>query len=62
MLTSRISNQIQALDRRLDGVELNIATSYVSKQDFQVIMAKMEGQLNRIEEKVDRLSENRTQR
>ena len=57
VLTARIQSQIKELDKRVDGVELCVATSYVSKQDLQVILERMENHLNRIEEKMDRLVE-----
>ena len=57
VLTSRIQNKIDALDKRVDGIELSVASNYVSKQDLQVIIEKMEGHLFRIEEKMDRFIE-----
>ena len=55
ILTSRIHTNIKELDRRVDGVELRIAESYVSKDTFNVIIGRFEAQLSRMEEKIDRL-------
>ena len=55
VLTSRINGQIAALDRRLDEAELRIATTYLSKSDFQIVVSKLETSMNRVEEKVDRI-------
>ena len=57
VLSNRISNQMHILERRIDAVELRIAESYVSKQDFQLSVTKMESHLTRIEEKMDKLIE-----
>jgi len=53
VLFTRIHNRIHDLDRRVDGVELRMAESYVSKQDFNNAVIRMEGHLIRIEEKLD---------
>ena len=53
VLFNRIHNRIHYLDRRLDGVELRMAESYVSKQDFNNAVSRMEDHLIRIEEKLD---------
>ena len=57
VLTSKIQGKIDALDKRVDCVELTLAAKYVSKQDLQFIVDKMENHLNRIEEKMDRFIE-----
>ena len=54
-LFSRIYNRMHDLDRRIDRVELRVAEAYVSKQDFNTALSKMEGHLIRIEEKMDAL-------
>ena len=59
VLTSRFQGKIEALDKRMDGIELTVATRYVSKEDLQIILEKMENHLNRIEEKMDRFMERR---
>ena len=41
----------------VDAVELRVAESYVSKGDFNHALMKMEGHMQRIEEKLDKLVE-----
>ena len=57
VLTSKIQGKIDALDNRIDDLSLTVATKYVSKQDLQVSLEKMESHLLRIEEKMDRMIE-----
>ena len=54
-LFQRVHNRIHQLDRRIDHVELRIVESYVSKNDFNQMVNKMEAHLIRIEEKMDAL-------
>ena len=54
-LFQRVHNRIHQLDRRIDGVELRVVESYVSKNDFNQMVNKMEAHLIRIEEKMDTL-------
>ena len=55
VLFQRVHNRIHDLDRRVDGVELRVAEAYVSKQDFNNALNKMESHLIRIEDKMDQL-------
>ena len=55
VLTSRISSKIDALDKRIDGVELTMARNYVTKNDFEKTLERVEGHMIRIEEKLDEL-------
>jgi len=55
VLTSRISSKIDALDRRIDSVELCMARTYVTKDDFAKTLERVEGHMIRIEEKLDEL-------
>ena len=55
VLFNRVHNRIHDLDRRLDAVELRIVESYVSKQDFNMMVTKMEAHLIRIEDKMDQM-------
>ena len=57
VLFNRIYSKMHDLDRRIDSVELRVAESYVSKQDFNNALVKMEGHMVRIEEKLDKLVE-----
>ena len=42
---------------RVDGVALTLAQDYVSKQDLNEMMQRIEGQMIRIENKIDRIVE-----
>ena len=55
VMFNRIHNRIHDLDRRVDGVELRVAEAYVSKDDFNNALNKMESHLIRIEDKMDQL-------
>ena len=57
ILTQRLHSRITELDKRVDGVELRVASEYVTKQELGTIMARMEDHLIRIEEKMDRFVE-----
>jgi uncharacterized coiled-coil protein SlyX len=59
ILTSKINTSIKELDRRIDGVELRVAESYVSKDTFNVIIERFETHLARMEDKIDRLNSTR---
>lgn len=57
-LHQRINNvhdRISGLDRRLDGVELGVAQDYVSKQELQKMVDRMEDHMVRIENKLDQI-------
>ena len=55
-LTNRLHSRIHELDRRVDGIELRVAEQYVSKTDLSEIMSRVEGHMERIENKLDRIS------
>ena len=55
VLFTRVHNRIHDLDRRVDQVELRIAESYVSKDDFNNVCQRMENHMIRIEEKLDQI-------
>ena len=56
VLTSKLHNRITELDRRIDKVELRVASDYVTKTELSVMMQRMEEHLIRIEEKMDKIS------
>ena len=58
VLTSRLHNRINELDRRIDKVELRVASEYVTKTELSGMMQRMEEHLIRIEEKMDKISFN----
>jgi len=52
-LLSRLHRRVDQLDKRLDGVEIRVATDYVSKKDLTAIVTRVESHMIRIEEKLD---------
>tara|TARA_R110002012_G_scaffold7325_1_gene34545 strand:- start:18 stop:254 length:237 start_codon:yes stop_codon:yes gene_type:complete len=59
VLTSRIYNKIGQLDTRVDKIELRIVQEYVSKNDLQVALDRMENYMVRIEDKLDNIVKNK---
>lgn len=59
VLTSRIYNKISYLDRRVDGIELRIVQDFVSKNELQVAIDRMEAHLIRMEDKLDAIVKNK---
>lgn len=59
VLTSRIYGKIGQLDSRVDRIELRIVQEYVSKTDLQVVLSRLENQMERIEDKIDNIAKNR---
>ena len=55
VLITRVHNRVQELDKRLDGVELRVATDYLSKSEFTLAMERVEQHMIRIENKLDLL-------
>ena len=50
-----VHDRISALDRRLDGIELNVATDYVKKAELAELLKRMEDHMVRIENKLDQI-------
>ena len=48
-------DRISGLDRRIDAIELGVATDYVSKADLSVMTKRMEDHMIRIENKLDQI-------
>ena len=46
---------ITDMDRRVDGIELRIATNYVDKSEFKAGLQRMEDHMVRIENKLDQI-------
>ncbi len=55
-LTNRLHNRIHELDQRVDTVELRVAEKYVSKEDLDGMIDRVEGHLIRLENKLDKLT------
>ena len=58
IITQRLHGRINELDKRIDKVELRVASDYVTKNELSAIMERMEAHLVRIEEKMDKISFN----
>ena len=55
ILTQKVHNRINDLDKRVDSIELNIAQHYVTKENLAEIVNRFETQMIRIEDKLDRI-------
>ena len=55
-LTNRLHNRIHDLDRRVDGLELRVAEQYVTKSDLSDMLSRVESHMERIENKLDKIS------
>ena len=55
-LTSKLHGRILDLDQRLDGIELRVAERYVSKEDMEGMIDRVEAHLIRLENKLDKLT------
>jgi hypothetical protein len=55
VLTTRLYSRISEIDNRIDKVELLMAKSYVSKEDFERSLERFECHMVRIEDKLDAL-------
>ena len=52
---NNVHDLISGLDRRIDAIELGVATDYVSKADLSVMTKRMEDHMIRIENKLDQI-------
>ena len=50
-----VHERISALDRRLDGIELTVASDYVKKSELAELLSRMEDHMVRIENKLDQI-------
>lgn len=50
-----VHERISALDRRLDGIELTVASDYVKKAELTELLSRMEDHMVRIENKLDQI-------
>lgn len=62
VLTTRLHSRISEIDNRIDKVELLIAKSYVSKEDFERSLERFESHMTRIEDKLDALVRHRLEK
>ena len=59
VLTSRIHARINLLDSKVDKIELRIVQEYVTKNDFNSALNRMEAHLVRMEDKIDAIASNK---
>ena len=59
VLTNRIYNRIGILDQRLDTAELRAVQEFVTKNDFNSALTRMESHLIRMEDKIDAIANNK---
>ena len=59
VLTSRIYSRIALLDNKVDKIELRVVQEYVTKNDFNNALGRMEGHLIRMEDKLDAIANNK---
>lgn len=59
ILTSRTHSRITEMEKRIDSFELRVAEDYLSKRDFSGILARLERQMEKMDEKLDRLIESK---
>ena len=55
VLISRLNSRASELDKRVDGFELRVAESYLSKAEFSTALERVEAHMVRIEQKLDLL-------
>ena len=56
VLISRLHSRVSDLDKRIDGFELRVAESYLSKAEFSSALERVEAHMIRIEQKLDNLA------
>lgn len=54
-LHSRSSSRMDAIDKRIDNIELRLAEKYVPRQELAAALQKMEDHMIRIENKLDQI-------
>ena len=54
-LHGKSNSRMDAIDKRIDGIELRIAEKYVPRQELAVALQKMEDHMIRIENKLDQI-------
>ena len=59
VLTSRIYTKIGHLDTRVDKIELRIVEDFVSKNELEQALGRMETHMVRIEDKLDNMMKNK---
>lgn len=49
------SDRIEAVDRRIDGIEIRLAKEYVDKEDLAHILEKLDSRIDRMDYKLDQI-------
>lgn len=49
------SERIEAVDRRIDGIEIRLAKEYVDKEDLAHILEKLDSRIDRMDYKLDQI-------
>ena len=55
VLFNKVNNRVTQLDHRVDKLELKLVESFTTKTEFSAAMERMENHLLRIEDKMDKL-------
>lgn len=55
-LNNRSTSRMDAIDKRIDGIELRFAEKYVPRQELANALQKMEDHMIRIENKLDQIA------
>jgi len=55
ILTQKVHNRITQLERRVDGIALDMAQRYVTKYELSELVERVENHMMRIEDKLDRI-------
>lgn len=55
ILTSRTNARITEMEKRIDAFEVKVAEDYLSKKDFGAVLLRLERQMEKMDEKLDRI-------
>ena len=55
VLTQKVHNRITQVERRVDGIALDMAQRYVTKYELSELVERVENHMMRIEDKLDRI-------
>lgn len=47
--------QLQALDQRIDNIEIRLAKEYVDKEDLAIILKRLDDRMDRMDYKLDQI-------
>lgn len=55
ILNSRTHARITEMEKRIDAFEVKVAEDYLSKKDFGAVLLRLERQMEKMDEKLDRI-------